>query len=338
MELEPHEGLENTIGLLHGATAAALLDTAMGCAISTMLPAGQGAVTLDLKLTYLRPLSVKSGTISAEGKVIKLGRQTSYAEGWVRDAAGNLAVHATATFSMVGDEPHARNKMQLSCEPQLLLYDCKHIIGPAMRYSREHKLETHARIVKKASVRLREKGAHGIGVADLMKDAGLTHGGFYAHFDSREALVIEAFAYAMDRSTERWRRLAETMPPEKRMAAIVESYLTPLHRDDPGHGCAVTALGAEIARESPKTRKAFAAKLEQMVDMLAEQLPDVPRKAARKQALATLSTMVGTLVLARIAGSGELSDEILGAGRDAALGRAAPARPRRRSLELRRVG
>lgn len=108
MELEPHEGLENTIGLLHGATAAALLDTAMGCAISTMLPAGQGAVTLDLKLTYLRPLSIKSGTISAEGKVIKLGRQTSYAEGWVRDSAGNLAVHATATFSMVGETPRVK--------------------------------------------------------------------------------------------------------------------------------------------------------------------------------------------------------------------------------------
>jgi uncharacterized protein (TIGR00369 family) len=103
MELEPHEGLENTIGLLHGATAAALLDTAMGCAISTMLPAGQGAVTLDLKLTYLRPLSVRSGKISAEGKLVKLGRQTSYAEGFVRDGAGNLAVHATATFSMAGE-------------------------------------------------------------------------------------------------------------------------------------------------------------------------------------------------------------------------------------------
>jgi uncharacterized protein (TIGR00369 family) len=103
MELQPHEALENTIGLLHGATAAALLDTAMGCAISTMLPAGQGAVTLDLKLTYLRPLSVRSGTIEAEGKAIKLGRQTSHAEGFVRDGAGNLAVHATATFSMVGE-------------------------------------------------------------------------------------------------------------------------------------------------------------------------------------------------------------------------------------------
>jgi uncharacterized protein (TIGR00369 family) len=101
MELDPHESLENTIGLLHGATAAALLDTAMGCAISTMLPVGQGSVTLDLKLTYLRPLSVRSGTISAEGKLVKLGRQASYAEGFVRDGAGNLAVHATATFSMV---------------------------------------------------------------------------------------------------------------------------------------------------------------------------------------------------------------------------------------------
>src|SRR3954465_11137664 len=197
-----------------------------------------------------------------------------------------------------------------------------------MRYSKEHKLETHARIVKKASVRLRERGAHGVGVADLMKEAGLTHGGFYAHFDSREALVVEAFAYAMDRSTERRRKLAEQMAPEHRLATIVESYLTPLHRDDPGHGCAVPALGAEIARESPKTRKAFAAKLEQMIDMLAGQIPDVPRKTARKQAMAALATMMGTLVLARVAGNGDFSGEILGAGRDAVLDRAAaPKRP-----------
>jgi TetR/AcrR family transcriptional repressor of nem operon len=195
-----------------------------------------------------------------------------------------------------------------------------------MRYSREHKQETHARIVKKASVRLREKGAHGIGVADLMKEAGLTHGGFYAHFDSREALVIEAFAYAMDRSTERWRKIAEETPPEKRLATIVETYLTPLHRDDPGHGCAVPTLGAEIARESPKTRKAFAAKLEQMIDMMADQVLDVPRKTARKQAVAALATMIGTLVLSRIAGTGEFSDEILSAGREAVVGRASAAK------------
>ena len=196
-----------------------------------------------------------------------------------------------------------------------------------MRYSREHKLETHARIVKRASVRLREKGAHGIGVADLMKDAGLTHGGFYAHFDSREALVIEAFAHAMDRSTERWRKIGEATPPENRLAMIVDSYLTPVHRDDPGHGCAIPTLGAEIARESPKTRRAFAAKLEQMIDMMADQIPDVSRKAARKQAMSAIATMMGTLVMARVAGTGEFSEEILAAGREAVLGRAAAPRP-----------
>src|SRR5690349_19688540 len=126
-----------------------------------------------------------------------------------------------------------------------------------MRYSREHKQETHDRIVKKASVRLREKGAHGIGVADLMKEAGLTHGGFYAHFDSREALVMEAFAYAMDRSMDHWRKLTDEVAPEKRLALVAESYLSTLHRDNPGTGCSIPALGAEIARESPKARKAF---------------------------------------------------------------------------------
>ena len=190
-----------------------------------------------------------------------------------------------------------------------------------MRYSKEHKEETHARIVRKASVRLREKGAHGIGVADLMKEAGLTHGGFYAHFDSREALVSEAFNYAMERSTERWRKMAEQTPPEKRLAAIVESYLTTIHRDDPGHGCAVPTLGPEIARESPKTRKAFAAKLDEMVEMMADQVPELPRKMARQQAIAALSTMAGALVLSRVAGTGEFSGEILDVGREAALER-----------------
>ena len=188
-----------------------------------------------------------------------------------------------------------------------------------MRYSRQHKQETHVRIVRKASVRLREKGAHGVGVADLMKEAGLTHGGFYAHFDSREALVIEAFGYAMDRSMEHWRKLTDEVAPDKRLALIAESYLSTLHRDNPGHGCSVPSLGAEIARESPKTRKAFAGKLDEMIEMLAGFMPEMPRKAARKQAIATLATMAGTRLLARIAGSSELSDEVLKAGKDGAL-------------------
>ena len=79
-----------------------------------------------------------------------------------------------------------------------------------------------------------------------MKEAGLTHGGFYAHFDSREALVIEAFADAMDRSTERWRKIGEQTAPDKRLSTIVNAYLTLVHRDDPGHGC---------ARSNPRLRK-----------------------------------------------------------------------------------
>jgi TetR/AcrR family transcriptional repressor of nem operon len=200
-----------------------------------------------------------------------------------------------------------------------------------MRYSREHKYQTRARIVKKASVKLREKGAHGIGVADLMKDAGLTHGGFYAHFDSREALVIEAFAHAMDRSTEQWRKLAGETPVEKRLSKIVDSYLTPLHRDDPGHGCAVPALAAEIARESVRTRRAFATRMEQMIDMLAAQFQGLPPKTAKKQAMAALATMMGSLVMARIAGKSELSDEILKAGREAVLDQAGPRKSAKRT-------
>ena len=188
-----------------------------------------------------------------------------------------------------------------------------------MGHSQADKERTHAHIVKVASKRLREEGLNGIGVADLMKEAGLTHGGFYAHFASREALVVEAFVYAMERSTAAWRKKTEPMPPAERFAAIVESYLSPAHRDDPGRGCALPALAAEIGRESVKTRRAFAAKLEEMVEMLAEQIPDASAEAAREQAMAALATMVGTLVLARAGGSGKLSDDILAAGRDALL-------------------
>ena len=192
-----------------------------------------------------------------------------------------------------------------------------------MGSSQADKAASHERIVKAASRRIRRDGISGVAVADLMKEAGLTHGGFYAHFPSREALVIEAFAYAMDRSTAQWRKMAEQTPREKRLATMVENYLTATHRDDPGHGCAVPALGADITRESPKTRRAFAAKLEDMIEMMADQVDGVPRRTARKQAAAALATMMGTMVLARITGNGELSDDILAAGREAVLGRLA---------------
>ncbi len=188
-----------------------------------------------------------------------------------------------------------------------------------MRYSKEHKTETHARIGKNASVLLREKGAEGIGVAGLMKEAGLTHGGFYAHFESRDALIGEAFAHAMDQTTRRWRKRAEQAPEGQRLASVVNGYLTPSHRDDVGNGCALPALGAEVLRANPKTRKAAALKLEDMIEMIADQMPEAGSKAARRDAISTLATMLGALVLARMAGSGDFSSEILAAGRHAAL-------------------
>src|ERR1700712_3709336 len=113
-----------------------------------------------------------------------------------------------------------------------------------MRYSKEHKQETHARIVKKASVRLREKGAHGIGVADVMKEAGLTHGGFYAHFDSREALLVEALERAGRDSGEAVTRAVAGRPAKRVSAfrAFVEAYLADEHLASLETGCPVAAL------------------------------------------------------------------------------------------------
>ena len=203
-----------------------------------------------------------------------------------------------------------------------------------MRYSKDHKAETHERIVKNASVRLREGGAASLGVADLMKEAGLTHGGFYAHFASRDALISEAFAHAMQQTTGRWRRRAEQAPEGKRLASIVNGYMSTEHRDDAGNGCALPSLGVEAARANPKIRKAFVNKLEEMIEVIAEQFSDLPPKAARREAIAVISTMMGAMILARTAGAGEFSDEILGAGRHAALRGEDAAKPRDRNTKV----
>ncbi|CAN5287427.1 TetR/AcrR family transcriptional regulator [soil metagenome] len=203
-----------------------------------------------------------------------------------------------------------------------------------MRYSKDHKAETHDRIVKNASVRLRERGAASLGVAELMKEAGLTHGGFYAHFASRDALISEAFAHAMQQTTGRWRKRAEQVPEGKRLASIVNGYLSTEHRDDIGNGCALPSLGIEVSRASPKTRKAFANKLDDMIAMLVEQSPNLPAKTARRDAIAVISTIMGAMILARAAGASDFSDEILSAGRYAALRGEEAAKPRTRKPKV----
>ena len=188
-----------------------------------------------------------------------------------------------------------------------------------MRYSKDHKADTHARIVKNASIRLREKGPAGIGVAELMKESGLTHGGFYAHFESRDALIDEAFAHAMEGVARRWRRRADNAPEGKGLDAIVNAYLTVQHRDDVGNGCLLPALGAEIARADSKTRKAFTACLEDMVDVVAGEIQGLPPKAARQRGMAIVAVMMGSLLLSRATGNSELSSDLLEAGRQSAL-------------------
>jgi TetR/AcrR family transcriptional repressor of nem operon len=195
-----------------------------------------------------------------------------------------------------------------------------------MRYVKGHGSQTRSRIVEEASYGLRQTGADGMSVADLMKLAGLTHGGFYAHFESREALVVEAFALAMDRTVSHWLKLMKGMPIEERFDVIVESYLSPRHRDDRAHGCVLPALGTDIARSSQKARRIFARKLDEMIDVVARLFPEKSREEARQIATSALATMMGSIALARAVGDKELSDEILGAGRQALGGQSARGR------------
>ena len=143
-----------------------------------------------------------------------------------------------------------------------------------MRYVEDHRRQTHSRIVENASYGLRQKGAKGLSVVDLMKLAGLTHGGFYNHFDSRAALVGEAIAFAMDQMTERWKKLANGKANGERFEALIADYLSPRHRDNPKHGCALPTLAADVARSSPSEQRALASKLEKMIDVFVELLPD----------------------------------------------------------------
>jgi TetR/AcrR family transcriptional repressor of nem operon len=197
-----------------------------------------------------------------------------------------------------------------------------------MRYVEDHRRQTHDRIVENASYGLRQNGAEGLSVVELMKLAGLTHGGFYNHFDSRAALVSEAIAFAMDQTTERWKKLANGKTSRERFEALIADYLSLRHRDNPKQGCALPTLAADVARSSPSEQQALASKLEKMIDVFVELLPGEPPQQARQIATGAIATMVGSIVLSRAVGSGKLSDRILDAGRRTAGGRIRKPQPR----------
>jgi TetR/AcrR family transcriptional regulator, transcriptional repressor for nem operon len=183
-----------------------------------------------------------------------------------------------------------------------------------MRVSREKAAENRERIIEAAGALFRAKGFSGIGVADIMRAADLTHGGFYGHFASKDDLVAQASRRAMARAAANWRKTVADAPAEP-FAALLKHYLSSRHRDEPGQGCVFAALGADAARSGRIVREAFAEGLEPLIEILAKSAPGSSKAVRRRKALAAMSGLVGALLLARAVGDAKLSDELLDATR-----------------------
>jgi TetR/AcrR family transcriptional repressor of nem operon len=169
---------------------------------------------------------------------------------------------------------------------------------------------THDRIVEAASRAIRRSGYGGTGVADIMKEAGLTHGGFYAHFPSREAMLAEAADRAGADSAATLARIVSTAPRQQALQKMIEFYLSKGHVDSMEIGCPVAALGSEMPRQAPEVRRAATARIKEMIDLVARQSPDWGQPGAHERALVTVSTMLGALLLARAVDEPRLSDSI----------------------------
>ncbi len=181
-----------------------------------------------------------------------------------------------------------------------------------MKVTREQVAKNRQRILEVAGKLFREKGFDGVSVADIMKSAGLTHGGFYGHFASKGELAAQACANAVAKTMDIWTALAGDKSPDQ-LGAIVGSYVTPRHRDDLGGGCVLAALGADAARQRGPVRRAFTEGIRSIVAMLSRIAPGPSKAAQRQKALATLAGLVGALTLARAADDPSLSAEILNA-------------------------
>lgn len=181
-----------------------------------------------------------------------------------------------------------------------------------MRVSREQMLENRERILDTAATLFRERGFEGVGVADLMKAVGLTHGGFYGHFSSKDDLAAQAIGRAFGKANQ-WLEEAAATEPEAPLQAIAGRYLSALHRDDPGHGCPVAALGCDIARQGESARSAATEGVRAAIASLSAAVPGDDAADRRSRAIASYATLVGALVLARIVDDPALSDEILAA-------------------------
>jgi TetR/AcrR family transcriptional repressor of nem operon len=178
-----------------------------------------------------------------------------------------------------------------------------------MKVSREEAAANRKRIVEVASQLFREKGFDGIGVADLMKSAGMTHGGFYGHFKSKDHLAEEACGSAADRAVERWTKVAKE--GGNAFAALVKNYLSEERVTTPASSCMFAALGSDAARQGKQVRRVFADGFERLIDVLADAAPGRTKAEKRRRATASFAEMVGAMVLARAVGDPELGSEIL---------------------------
>lgn len=185
-----------------------------------------------------------------------------------------------------------------------------------MRYAKDHKEKTRQRIIEVAAQNFRERGFEGEGIASVMQAAGLTNGAFFNHFASKEDLAREVVAYAM---AERLAFLNERIATAGTTQAYIESYLSTRHRDNPQQGCPIATLVADVSRRSEPVREAFAVGMDALVSRLAEQWPGLPDDEARAKAIALYALINGALQMARATKDSAMSEEILNAGKQAAL-------------------
>ena len=180
-----------------------------------------------------------------------------------------------------------------------------------MRKSKQEAAATRQRIIKAAAAAFRKNGIAGTGLSDLMAAAGLTHGGFYRHFDSKDQIVAEACTAAVDSLVEQLAASASRKSPQRGLKTIVENYLSAAHRDEPADGCPLAALGSELARAEERTRAAATQAFLKLVGVIGSQFGKTRPEVARRRALAAAATMIGALTMSRVVTDSELSADIL---------------------------
>ena len=184
-----------------------------------------------------------------------------------------------------------------------------------MRYPARHKTDTHRKIVAAATELFRDRGLERVTVGEVMGKAGLTHGGFYAHFASKEALIAEALGSGSGTSASKLQAVAGRAAPGGALKAMVQSYLSPAHRARRARGCIIAALSGEAGRAAPEARSALAARSRGLARTLLPHLPGPPSESREDTARAAAACLIGGLILARLEDDPAESDRLLAACR-----------------------